>query len=383
MKSISFKRKGDSYLRYIDEKEVQKQKSPFNWDRFIYISLLVVLLFFVGRFLLNHYFYIEGNGQVLFENVDIRHTDDIRILEFAIEEGQDVEIGDTLFTYFLDDDLFGNGGGGGSNSVTIGGKSKPDSWIERELYNLRKNVALNKARIEDDKKLLAIYEDDLERVRQEVILDAVSHTNLENLEYQISRLESAIHINESENSVMYRQIKYLEGLIVEEQDLDVKIEQNSTGGGGGGGGNGSYGLEPQHMLAGIEQIQDFKVFTCPIDGTVTRLNKQPYEVALKTETILSIHQASHVHIKGFFDQTDLRHLSEGDLVNLEFADGTESVGMINRFYSATYILPEEFQKKFEPTTRTLAADIVPISTEDLVIWRKYYKLSVTISKRTF
>ena len=383
MKSISFKRKGDSYLRYMDEKEIQKQKSPFNWDRFIYIALLVVLAFFIGRFMLNHYFYIEGNGQVLFENVDIRHTDDIRILEFAIEEGQDVKIGDTLFTYFLDDDLFGNGGGGGSNSVTIGGKSKPDSWIERELYNLRKNVALNNARIKDDKKLLALYEEDLERVRNEVILDAVSHTNLENLEYQISKLESAININESENSVMYRQIKYLEGLIVDEQDLDVTIEQNSTGGGGGGGGNNTFGLEPQHMLAGIEQIQDFKVFTCPIDGTVTRLNKQAYEVALKTETILSIHQASHVHIKGFFDQTDLKYLSEGDLVNLEFADGTESVGMINRFYSATYILPEEFQKKFEPTTRTLAADIIPISTEDLEIWKKYYKLSVTISKRTF
>ncbi|MCH2234431.1 MAG: hypothetical protein MK078_09285 [Crocinitomicaceae bacterium] len=380
MKSISFKRKGDSYLRYMDEKEIQKQKSPFNWDRFIYIALLVVLAFFIGRFMLNHYFYIEGNGQVLFENVDIRHTDDIRILEFAIEEGQDVKIGDTLFTYFLDDDLFGNGGGGGSNSVTIGGKSKPDSWIERELYNLRKNVALNNARIKDDKKLLALYEEDLERVRNEVILDAVSHTNLENLEYQISKLESAININESENSVMYRQIKYLEGLIVDEQDLDVTIEQNSTG---GGGGNNTFGLEPQHMLAGIEQIQDFKVFTCPIDGTVTRLNKQAYEVALKTETILSIHQASHVHIKGFFDQTDLKYLSEGDLVNLEFADGTESVGMINRFYSATYILPEEFQKKFEPTTRTLAADIIPISTEDLEIWKKYYKLSVTISKRTF
>lgn len=370
MKSVSFKRKGDSYLRYFDEKDQKvNNRTPFNWDRFVYITILIVALFFVGRFFLNHYFYIEGNGQVLFENVDIRHTDDIRILNFAIEEGEDVAVGDTLFTYFLDDDMFGGGAGGGSNSVTIGGKGDGNSWIERELYNLRKNVALNRARIEDDKKLLAIYEKDLERVRNEVILDAVSHTNLENLEYQIARLESSIHVNEEENRVFYGQIAYLESLIGEPDPEQIEILQQS--------------LPARQMLSGVEDISDLKVFTSPIDGTITRLNKQAFEVALKTETILSIHQANHVHIKGFFDQTDLRYLNEGDLVDLEFADGTESVGMINRFYSATYILPEEFQKKFEPTTRTLAADIIPISVNDLNIWKKYYKLSVTISKRTF
>jgi len=43
----------------------------------------------------------------------------------------------------------------------------------------------------------------------------------------------------------------------------------------------------------------------------------------------------------------------------------------------------QFQKKFEPTTRTLAADIIPIGENDLHIWKKYYKLSVKITKRTF
>ncbi len=137
------------------------------------------------------------------------------------------------------------------------------------------------------------------------------------------------------------------------------------------------------MLAGVENIEGFKIFTCPIDGNITRIHKQPYEVALKTETICSIHQPNDVHIKGFFNQEDLKHLNQGDLVNIEFPDGTMSKGIVDRFYSATYILPEEFQKKFEPTTRTLAADILPIGENDLDIWRKYYKLSVKVTKRTF
>ena len=108
-----------------------------------------------------------------------------------------------------------------------------------------------------------------------------------------------------------------------------------------------------------------------------------FEVALKTETILSIHQPNNVHIKGFFDQKDLKYLQEGDVVNVEFADGTQSEGYVDRFYAATYRLPEEFQKKFEPTTRTLAADILPLNAADLQMWKKYYKLSVRITKRTF
>lgn len=386
MKSVNFKRKEESYLRYFEEQSARKTKRPFNWDRFVYLVLLAIFLFFTGRFIVNSYFYIEGNGQVLFESVDIRHTDDIRILEFNVKEGDDVSVGDTLFTYFLDDDMFGDGGGGGSNSVSIAGGAKKDSWIERELYTLRKNVQLNAVRIKDDKELLAIYESDLERVRNEVILDAVSHTNLENLEYQIAKLNADINVLGSQIGIYNKQIAYLEGLIQEEDDRIIRIEQETNGGGGSGGSTDHYpsGVRKDMlMLAGVEDFQGFKIFTCPINGNITRIHKQPFEVALKTETICSIHQPNDVHIKGFFNQEDLKYLNEGDIVNIEFPDGTKSKGIVDRFYSATYILPEEFQKKFEPTTRTLAADILPIGENDLDIWRKYYKLSVKVTKRTF
>ena len=213
MKSVNFKRKEESYLRYFEEQSSKKGKRPFNWDRFVYLLLLAIFLFFTGRFIINSYFYIEGNGQVLFESVDIRHTDDIRILEFHVVEGQDVHIGDTLFYYFLDDDYFGGGAGGGANSVSIAGGGKKDSWIERELYTLRKNVQLNGVRIRDTKELLAVYESDIERVRNEVILDAVSHTNLENLEYQISKLNADINVLGSQIGIYRKQIVYLEDLL--------------------------------------------------------------------------------------------------------------------------------------------------------------------------
>jgi hypothetical protein len=368
MKSLNFKRKEDSYLRYFDETQKRAVKKPFNWDRLIYIVLLLITLFFVGKFLVKRYLYIEGNGQVLFESVDIRHTDDIRIYKFFKKEGDDVHVGDTLFTYFLDEDVFGNGGGGGGNSVSISDANGEDySWIEREIYALRKNIDLNNVKISDNNKLLAIYKNDLERVRNEVILDAVSHTNLENLEYQITRIESDNNLLAEQNRIFRKQIGYLLDLIKEGDDKE-RIAINQSG---------------HVMLTGAENDSTFKIFTSPIEGSITHIEKQPFEVALKTEVILSIHQPNFVHIKGFFDQEDLRYLREGDVVDIVFADGTTSIGIVDRFYSATYILPEEFQKKFEPTTRTLAADILPITPDDLEKWKKYYKLSVKITKRTF
>lgn len=389
MKSVNFKRKEESYLRYFEEQSARKNKRPFNWDRFVYLILLAIFLFFTGRFVVNSYFYIEGNGQVLFESVDIRHTDDIRILRFHVKEGDDVSIGDTLFTYFLDEDVFGEAGGFGGNRVNISGGSSGDSWIEREIYTLRKNVDLNKVKVSDSKSLLDIYYQDLERVRNEVILDAVSHTNLENLEYQISKLEGEINLLNAQISIYRKQIGYLTDLLEQQnqdpQKIDIEQKTQHTGGSGGGGNDPGKQFDTDDfvMLAGVENLDGYKIFTSPIEGNITRIDKMAFEVALKTETILSIHQPHNVHIKGFFDQEDLRHLSEGDVVNIEFADGTESQGYVDRFYAATYKLPEEFQKKFEPTTRTLAADILPVNQADLNMWKKYYKLSVKITKSTF
>lgn len=374
MKSLNFKRKDDSQLRYFEEPKLKKRKTPFNWDRAIYIFLLLMVVFFVIKYLVTTFFYVEGNGQVLFEKVDIRHTDDIRILEFKKEEGDDVAKGDTLFTYFLDDDLFS---GGGSNSISIAGGRNSNSWIEKEIYILKKNIELNKVRISDYDLLLSSLKSSLVRVQNEVILDAVSHTTLENLDYKIEKLNGDINLLTSQNSIYRKQLGKLYALRKIEEDSkkdDINVTQNSQQFNGG---------RENDLLAGINDKQGFNYFTCPIEGNITKIDKQAFEVALKTENILALHQPENVHIRGYFDQADLSDLHVGDIVDIEFPDGTESIGRIDRFEFSTRILPAEFQKKFEPTTRTLAIDVLPLVEEDLEIWKKYFKLSVKISKRTF
>ena len=82
----------------------------------------------------------------------------------------------------------------------------------------------------------------------------------------------------------------------------------------------------------------------------------------------------------FFEQEDIDFFKEGDLMAITFPDGSVSKGIIKRFYYATYPLPDEFQKRYEPTTRTIAADIYPVNDADYEHWRAFYKMSVTITK---
>mgnify|MGYP000511492654 CR=1 FL=1 len=350
MKSLNFKRKETAQLRYIEEQASGKRKSPLNWDRVVYLSILGIIIFFILRYFFIHNFYISAVGQVIFDNVEITQSEDIRIEKFFIEEGENIKTGDTLFSYTVEDNGIGI-------DIDLGADPGDKSnWAERESYALQKSISLNIGQINGDKELLASYKSQLNRLENEVILGTASERDLNNLEYQISKLETSISMTQAENEVLNKQL----------WAVHQKKEPNESS-----------------SVISSEEYSPYNVFISPIDGYVARIFKEPYEIALKSQIILKVHQSDSVHIKGYFEQEDLRYVKEGDQVNVSFPDGQESVGVIDRFYASTVLIPEEFQKKYEPAKRTIAVDITPAAGSDLSIWKRYYKLSVKLKKRTF
>jgi multidrug resistance efflux pump len=356
LKSIDFKRK-DSVIRVVDE-DVKKPKR--NWDRVIYIVFLSLVFFFLGYYAINKIFFIKADGQVLFENVSIRLTDDCRIIEFQKEEGDTVKVGDSLFVYTLDkDNLWGNISLNGG--ITATSYDNEWDWIEKEKYALMKKVALNKIDITESSALIGSYKNEIQRLQNEIILDVLPKNRLEYVQNEILRLNTAIAKLSSENNQLYGLLKQLNSMV-----KTSRVKSTKSGSiGGAGNGDDENGI---------------RVFYSPIDGTVTRIYTHQFEVALKSEQIMAIHKNTPMYVKGFFEQEDLSYFKEGDLVNIEFPDGTESKGLIKRFYYATYQLPDEFQKRYEPTTRTIAADIYPVNDNEYEHWRAFYKMSVSVTK---
>jgi hypothetical protein len=355
MKSFYFKKK-DTVLRTIEEEKKIKKQRPVNWDRIIYFILLSTFLILVGRYVFMKIYYVKADGQILFKNLNIQNLDDCRIKKFLVHEGKSVKIGDTLFFYLNDDDDFNLGS---SLDFSISGAQK-STWQDKAIIDIEEELSNVKKEIDRKNKSIQIKSKELENISQEVILEILPKVAYYQKETEILRDKEDLEI--------------LNHKLISLNEKLRKISNSSRGGldikGVGSGG-------------GASDDNLYLPFISPMDGIITKIYKEPNEVALKSEVIIEMQRREDVFIKGFFDQADLKYLQNRNIVEIEFPDGTYSKGRINRFYYSTYRIPEEFQKKYEPTTKSLSVDIKPLDELELKKWHKYFKLSVIVRKKRF
>ncbi|MGB0390969.1 MAG: hypothetical protein ACPGD5_05335 [Salibacteraceae bacterium] len=358
MKTLNFNRKA-SMLRNMEEEKVSLKTK--NWDKIVYYLVLGLISFFIFRYFINKVFYVHAEGQVRFNSVKVRVPDDITIHYFNVKEGDTVIYGDTLFAYTSARDEQNRG----AFSFQTDNNSNNTSWQQREVYQLNKNIRLNRLRIGENINLIAWYQSEIQKLQNQVILEVSSKAKLDSYNSQLEKLTIENKKYNSEIYVFQNMIKELGGEA--DESIEDSFETTSTPYSGGG--------------AGYMSMK--RLFVSPMSGVITRIYKNPNEVALKTEEIMNVHQQESVFIKAFFLPEDLESIQVDDEVVIIFPDGTKSHGVLKRFYTATYRLPPEFQKKYESTTRSIAADIYPIDNEDLDEWEKFYKIPVQIKKNRF
>ncbi|PHR47724.1 MAG: hypothetical protein COA32_07150 [Fluviicola sp.] len=347
MKNLYFNRK-TSVLRNKDEKPRKKRNT--NWDKIIYFAVLLTIVYFVFSFFFVRLVYVDAPGHVLFKSLSIRVPEDITIHNIYKEEGELICEGDTLFSYIsTKDELMA------MSSINADIANKGNQWMEREIYSLKKDIGLNNIDVFEKQQLIEWNEARIKEIEDEVVLGITPKYKLENYQKDIEKLTLEIENIEAANAT-YRNL------------ITTLQQANNT--------NPSSIDMSQNGFGGLSYLQ--KYYIAPIEGTATRIYKNNFEVALKSENILNIHKREDIYIKAFFDQEDFHHVNEGDQVRVIFPDGEESIGHIKRFYFASYRLPEEFQKKYESTTRAIAADIFPIEREDQIKWKAFYKMKVNV-----
>jgi hypothetical protein len=378
MKSLNFQR-NKSLIRITNEKKIRKRR---NWDRIVYLVLLFTFIAFMIWYFLNKFVFVHAFGHVIIESTKIRLTDDARLDKIYVHEGDSICKDDTLFSYSLDLDQ--DTDGSGASSLALGGVTatgNKDYWWLKELYNLKKTVAINNIAIAENAQLIKNYENELGRLTNEVILDVLPKQRLDYVQTEIMKLKTQNAKLKSENGELSALMKTLKPFdnTAKREIKDVKI---NAGNGGGGNSISDY-MRNQEIKFSDELLSEERYFRAPMDGIVTRIYIHSFETALKSEDIMTMHKDHPAFIKAFFDQEDVGHFKEGDVFKVTFPDGSTSLGYLKRFYIATYTLPEEFQKKYEPTTRSIAGDIYPVNAEEMSKWRTFYKMSVDISKFKF
>lgn len=371
MKSINFQR-NKSLIRVVNDNKIKKER---NWDRIVYLILISLFLIFIVYYLFSKFSFVNGQGQVIIDKNQIRLTDDARIIEFYVNEGDSVKKNDTLFSYALDmdEEIADNSPIIGINKTTEINVNQ--NWGNKELFALKKKISINSIDINENNALIANYKSEIKRLSNEVILDVLPKNKLEFVQNEILRLNSQNLKLQKENEELLKLI----GTIESNPNKEVTNELNTLF----NNPDISNNQDVDKLSFSNELLTKPKYFRSPVDGIVTKIFIENYETALKTEEIMSIHKSRAEFIKAYFEQEDLKHIKVGDIFNIEFPDGTASKGMLKRFYITTYALPEEFQKKYESTTRSLAADIYPLDSTELIKWKLFYKMSVKISKNKF
>lgn len=334
MKKFTYK-KGKAIIRTLKEPKLKKKK--LNFDRIIYFIIIIGLFFWLVSFAYKKTKWTYGNGQMLMEKVDVNFTNDIRVKEIFINEGQTVEIGDSLFNYFQND--FDS-----DASIVLKNFDKREKNYDN-LQEILRERYLKNIQLKHLKEQYNILLEREKQVTKLVLLDVYTKTKLDEIVMQKLQLQSKIKLLQSEIYLL---------------SLQKKNTINNKG--ISYGGNNNYQ----------------NTYISPIKGVIGQISKNSEESCYKTENVMTIHNVETVFIKAYFNLKDIAKVKEGSIVLVEFPDKSLSEGIINKLYISTYKAPTEFQKKYEPTERNILAEIIPMNKEEIPEWGKYYKLNLKV-----
>lgn len=341
-----------SVLKTVDE---PKRKKKFNWDRLFFIILLIWLVYFIGNKMYVNYAQISVNGQVILEKMSVNFTDEIRVKKMLVNGGDEVVAGDSLFSYVVAKPNEGR------PSISQNQFDGNNNWFLREKMAITRQVELKKSDRKGIQTLIELKKQELEALKKRVYLGSELSHKIDPIKTEIQELENEKASLSSEINVL---IQYLAKL-QEQQELAIDAE------------NERY----QNEMKARADFNDLILFyTTPITGLIGQIQKEENEVCYKSESVMTIHKLGVIKVKAYFMPEYADDIAIGDEVVVLFEDNSKSRGVIQNFYISTYALPPEFQKRYEPTTRTIVADIVPKDELEAENWLSYYKMSVKVIK---
>ncbi len=224
--------------------------------------------------------------------------------------------------------------------------------MAKELLNLDREIAVKNAELKGFQKQLRSINKVYDNRMKMVILEVDSHSELQPLLHQQEIIKSKIAILREEISVL--------------QELKQSCQ-----------------LTGNELIAHHFPQKQLNHYTAKIAGLSGTMNFSNSEVCYRQQEVLTIHDPKKVQIRAYFGQNYAQYIKEGTVVEIQFPDGTYSSGKIVHSYISTYALPSEFQKKYEPTERTILVDIEPVDAIEAEIWKKFYLMDAQLIIKKF
>lgn len=292
----------------VDNSQPEKSKKR-RWDRWLYLGILIILLGSFIKWLTTPWIFNYAHGILLQEQYDVKFTDDIRVLNYQIQEDEYVLKGDTLFSYEKYDE--------NSNHRNL----HQDSLQILKDYNNGKDALIAiEAQIEKRKLFLIALRKRLnywlsERTKKEklVYLNVITQNELANVDRSVDDTKYEIATIQAEYQT----------LLAERLKMLQSISSNN------------------HLnKVGFHYANRKSFFISPVDGKVDRIIVQENQVCYKPEKVFSIIKPVY-YVRAYIEMSDLDEFEIGDDVIVVLPYGYKNLaGKVNKMYSVSEIKDE-------------------------------------------
>lgn len=362
MQSNQFKRRQQPEA--FEPKQPYIKQRRINWGMVIYGTVVLLILFFVGRFLVGKFLFVEAPGQILFKQFEVQLPADAQLVSIYKAEGDFINKGDTLFRYTWRDAL-NLSADASSGYGFLNKQNLSQSWIQQELLDIQNDLQEKRARIRSYRTRIQHYQKRKAKVRQGVQLDVYTIDELYAVEDRLIRLRT----QKSELYASIRELKKYKNELHRKRSRFRKRQQQLS--------NRNFGLKADSLA------KYSNYYTSPISGKIKRQKKQAFEVAKASEPIMQILKKEEIIVRAYFKQSSLGYIEEGDEVSITFPNGRKFPGEISTIYTATQLVPKAFRDQKNAPSRKLAADIKlkAIPNNNRKRLQEYYKMTVTVRKQ--
>lgn len=359
MKPFQFKSKA-TVLRGVKEDSSPKKT---NWDRVVYLILFLLIFLSLLFYTLQKNVFINVDGQVITERFTVNFPEDVIVERYFYDEGDTIEKGDTLFYYKWNLESDGNGGGSGSSvAVSISNGGNNSNWYLKERIQTQKSISIKIIEIREVDDNVKRILSDLERLRKEVYLDVYPKLALEAAQLQLKSYRV-------DRRKLEEEVKYLRKYLALLNGYQARANQAALTAAGGGIGDGD--------------VIRWSYYRSPVAGIISKINFPPKETSYEKDVIMYLSNTEKIFVLAYIEQKDIGYFEVGEILQLDFPDGTVSDGIIGNYYLNTEVLPLEFKKAKDRERRSVVAKITPASEDDYELWKKFYLYEVRISKTKF
>ncbi len=346
MRSKDFIRRG----QYIPTEREENRPVPkqINWDRLVYLLILVTILIIIGFWAFKNYLTVQGYGYVATPTLHLRAPDGMKITQLYVEKGKQINKGDSLFGFIPADN---------DKSVNLAfDLQRKQLSNAADIKALKNKASVLRAERKGLQQKLTYYQNEHQKTQQKVKLALVTVGDLERIEEKQLDLKAKIKELKAKLKALYLEINGLQHSAKNEASI--------------------YQDQLNNRSALLKSP-----YTSPVSGTITEVYALPNQMVFGAEPIMNIKlQQAAPYIIAKFSRRDAEYLVPGQVFTVEFHNGAKSQAVISDFYTGESTYNNTWKKwtDVQSSDEFIVVQLKPLSPEMAQEWRKHRGVGVQL-----